>query len=110
MQHADLLIKRILFLEGLPNLQELNKLMIGETVRELLDCDLKLEQLGIPDLKAAILHAESVPEYVSRDLFRKIPTDEEEHVDYLDRKSVVSETNVADRIDRGGDRYIKKTP
>src|SRR3546814_13062341 len=58
--------------------------MIGETVREILDCDLKLEQLGIPDLKAAILHAESVQDYVSRDLFRTILDDEEEHVDYLE--------------------------
>lgn len=84
MEHADWLIKRVLFLEGLPNLQELNKLMIGESVKEILECDLKLEQIGIPDLKAAILHAESVQDYVSRDLFRKILDNEEEHVDYLE--------------------------
>lgn len=84
MEHADLLIKRILFLEGLPNLQELNKLLIGESVKEILECDLKLEQHGIPDLKAAILHAESVQDYVTRDLFRRILDNEEEHVDYLE--------------------------
>ena len=84
MRHADWLIKRILFLEGLPNLQELDKLRIGESVKEVLECDLKLEMKAIPDLKAAIAHAESVQDYVSRDLFRKILDDEEGHVDYLE--------------------------
>ncbi len=84
MHHADWLIKRILFLEGLPNLQELDKLQIGESVKEILECDLRLEHKGIPDLRVAIMHAESVQDYVSRDLFRKILDNEEEHVDYLE--------------------------
>ena len=84
MHHADWLIKRILFLEGLPNLQELDKLQIGESVKEILECDLRLEHKGIPDLRDAIMHAESVQDYVSRDLFKKILDNEEEHVDYLE--------------------------
>ena len=84
MHHADWLIKRILFLEGLPNLQELDKLQIGESVKEILECDLRLEHKGIPDLRVAIMHAESVQDYVSRDLFKKILDNEEEHVDYLE--------------------------
>jgi bacterioferritin len=84
MEHADWLIKRILFLEGLPNLQELNKLMIGEDVKEILECDLKLEHNAIPDLRDAVAHCETVRDYVSRDLFQKILDNEEEHVDYLE--------------------------
>ena len=84
MEHADWLIKRVLFLGGLPNLQELNKLMIGEDVREILECDLKLENNAIPDLRDAIEHCEKVRDYVSRDLFPKILDNEEEHLDYLE--------------------------
>ena len=84
MEHADVLIKRILFLEGLPNLQELNKLRIGESVKEILECDLKIEEDAIPDLREAVAYAESVRDYVSRDLFQKILDNEEEHVDYLE--------------------------
>lgn len=84
MEHADELIKRILFLEGLPNLQDLGKLRIGETVREILECDLALEHQAIPDLRDAIEHCEKVRDYVSRELFQKILDNEEEHVDWLE--------------------------
>ena len=84
MQHADELIQRILFLEGLPNLQELGRLRIGEHTPEMLQCDLELELVAIPDLRDAIQYAESIRDYVSRDLFQKILDDEEEHVDWLE--------------------------
>lgn len=84
MQHADLLIKRILFLEGLPNLQDLGKLLIGESVQETLECDLKLELDGVKFYRAALDHADSVKDFVTRDLFAKILADEEGHVDYLE--------------------------
>ena len=84
MKHADTLIERILFLDGLPNLQNLGKLMIGETPKEVLVCDLRLEMAAVPDLKAAIQHAESVGDFVSRDLFSKILESEEEHIDWLE--------------------------
>ena len=84
MKHADMLIKRILFLEGLPNLQDLGKLMIGEDVREIIKCDLKLEMKAIPDLRAAIAYCESVADYGSRELCERILESEEEHVDWLE--------------------------
>ncbi len=84
MNHADWLIERILFLGGLPNLQDLGKLRIGENVKEMLECDLKLEQDAIPLLRDAMEHCESIRDYVSRDLFGKILHNEEEHVDYIE--------------------------
>ena len=84
MKHADALIDRILFLEGLPNLQALGKLMIGQGPREALECDLKLELAAVPDLKDAIAHCESVADYVSRELFESILESEEEHIDWIE--------------------------
>jgi bacterioferritin len=83
MKHADKLIKRVLFLGGLPNLQDLGKLMIGENVKEVVTCDLSLEMLSYPDLKLAITHTENVKDYGSRELFVDILESEEEHIDWL---------------------------
>lgn len=84
MHHADWLVKRILFLEGVPNLQKLNKLLVGENVGEILRCDLKLEEKAIADLREAIAHCEGVRDFPSRDLFAKILADEEHHVDFME--------------------------
>jgi bacterioferritin len=84
MRHADELIERILFLDGLPNLQTLGKLLIGEEPVEILQCDLKLEQQALPTLKAGVVAAEKDGDYVSRELFVKIIDSEEEHIDWLE--------------------------
>jgi len=84
MKHADRLIERILFLEGLPNLQDLDKLLIGENVQEILDCDLKLEMKGLGDLRAAIVHCESVRDFATRDLLSDILDNEENAVDFIE--------------------------
>ena len=84
MKHADRLIERILFLEGLPNLQDLDKLLIGENVQEVLECDLKLELKGLGDLRAAIVHCESVRDFATRDLLSDILDNEEDAVDFIE--------------------------
>mgnify|MGYP003383993544 CR=1 FL=1 len=84
MKHADKLVERILFLDGLPNLQKLNKLLIGETPKEVISCDLKLEEMAIPDLRDAIAYCETVRDYATRELLEDILESEEEHVDWLE--------------------------
>ena len=86
MKHADLLIQRILFLDGLPNVQRMNQVLVGETVEEILKADQQVEAKALDDLRAGIAYCESVRDYVSRDLLLHILESEEEHVDYLDRQ------------------------
>lgn len=84
MKHADQLVERILFLEGLPNLQNIGKILIGENTQEMLQCDFKLEQSAVPDLKDAIAYCESARDYVSRELFKDILESKEEQIDWLE--------------------------
>lgn len=84
MKHADEIIERILFLEGLPNVQDLGKIRIGEDISEILQCDLDLELDALPDLRAGIAYCEAHKDYVTRDLFDRILKSEEEHVDWLE--------------------------
>lgn len=100
MKHADRLIERILFLDGLPNLQDLEKLLIGENVREIIECDLKLEQKGLGDLRAAIIHCESVRDFGTRELLADILTSEEDAVDLIE-----TQLELIDRI--GIENYIQ---
>ncbi|PWK92388.1 bacterioferritin [Fulvimonas soli] len=100
MKHADRLIERILFLDGLPNLQYLGKLRIGENPLECLQGDLDLEMAAAVDLRAAIAHSEGIADYVSRDLFKAILHDEEEHIDWL-------ETQFGVVKDIGAERYLQ---
>lgn len=93
MKHADQLTQRILMLDGLPNLQNLGKLLIGENTREMLECDLKLEMIACPDLKEGIAYCESVGDYVSRELLSSILDSEEEHIDWLE-----TQLSLIDRI------------
>lgn len=101
MNHADKLIERILFLEGLPNLQDLGKLHIGEHTREMLESDLATEHRGRNDLIQAITYCEQIRDYVSRDLFRHILDDEEEHIDALE-----TELGLIDKV--GIENYLQK--
>lgn len=84
MRHADKLIERILFLDGLPNLQDIGKLFVGESTREILECDLRLEELAIPLVREAIAACEEESDYVSRELLEEILEGEEDHVDWLE--------------------------
>ena len=84
MKHADMLVDRILFLEGLPNLQDLGTLRIGEDTKEMLECDLALEHDAVPDLRQGIQYCEEVKDFISRDLFNSILESEEEHIDWLE--------------------------
>jgi bacterioferritin len=100
MKHADRLMERILFLEGLPNLQHLGKLRIGENVLECIQGDLDLELTATKDLRAGIAYSETVGDYVSRDMFRTILHDEEDHIDWL-------ETQLSLVKDIGAERYLQ---
>jgi bacterioferritin len=100
MKDADELIERILFLDGLPNLQDLGKLLIGENVREILDCDLRLEHVAIKELREGIAHCEDVRDFASRDMLSKMLAGEEDQVDFIE-----TQLALIDRI--GPENYIQ---
>ena len=107
MKHADWLIERILFLEGLPNLQDLGRLRIGEDTKEMLECDLSLEMDAIPDLRDGIKYCEEVRDYVSRDLLKEILESEEDHVDWLETElglieKIGIQNYLAEKMKEGG--------
>jgi len=101
MKHADDLIERILFLDGLPNLQDIGKLYIGQNVQEVLECDLKLEMEAVPDLRESIEFCEKVSDFVSRDLFTRILLSEEAHIDWIE-----TQLGVIEKI--GVERYLQR--
>ena len=99
MKHADRVVERILFLEGLPNLQDLDKLFIGEHVKEVLECDLRLEHQAVPVLRDAIVHCETVRDFVTRDLLRDILAGEEDHIDFLETQlGLIDKVGIANYI------------
>jgi bacterioferritin len=99
MKHADLLIERLLFLDGLQNLQDLDKLLIGENVQEVLECDIRLEQNAMPVLREGIAHSEAVRDFVTRDLFSKILEAEEHHVDFIETQlELISKVGIENYI------------
>lgn len=100
MKHADSLTDRILFLEGMPNLQDLGALRIGENTKEMLECDLALEHDALPDLREGIRYCDEIKDYVSRDLFNAILESEEEHIDWLE-----TQLGLIDKI--GIENYIQ---
>ncbi len=100
MKHADVLIERILFLEGLPNVQDLGKVLIGETIKECLECDLEAERRAHPVYKAAIAYCESAGDYVTRQIFDEILKSEEEHIDFLE-----TQLSLIEKI--GEERYMQ---
>ena len=104
MKHADRLIKRTLFLDGLPNLQDLGRLRVGENVEEILRCDLALEMEAMPMLRESVAFSESIGDYVSRELFESILESEEEHVDWLETQlELVDKMGLANYIQSGKD-------
>jgi bacterioferritin len=99
MKDADELIERILFLDGLPNLQDLGKLLIGENVREILDCDLKLEHAAIADLRNGIAHCETVRDFATRDMLIEMLQGEEEQVDFIETQiELINRTGIENYI------------